>query len=57
LVKTGDTLAVDDQIAGWEFRQSLVRKQFFDELVDTYQSRAARGGAVAAATDTGAGAP
>ena len=57
LVKTGDTLAVDDQIAGWEFRQSLVRKQFFDELVDTYQSRAARGGAIAAATDTGAGVP
>jgi 2-methylisocitrate lyase-like PEP mutase family enzyme len=57
LVQAGDTLAVQDQIAGWDFRQSLVRKQFFDELVEKYESMAASGGAAPAETDTGAGVP
>lgn len=57
LVKEGDTIAVQERIAGWDFRQSLVRKQFFDELADRYESMAAPGGTASAETDAGAGVP
>jgi 2-methylisocitrate lyase-like PEP mutase family enzyme len=36
LLKEGDTAAVMDQILGWEERQALVRKPFYDELDAKY---------------------
>jgi 2-methylisocitrate lyase-like PEP mutase family enzyme len=57
LVKEGDTLAVQEQIVGWDFRQSLVRKQFVDEMVGRYESMSASGVAAPGETDTEAGAP
>jgi 2-methylisocitrate lyase-like PEP mutase family enzyme len=56
LLKEGDTIAIQEKIAGWDFRQSLVRKQFFDELVDRYESMAASGGAASTGAGAGAGA-
>jgi 2-methylisocitrate lyase-like PEP mutase family enzyme len=38
LLKEGDTLGVQDRIAGWDLRQSLVRKHFYDEMVDRYEA-------------------
>jgi 2-methylisocitrate lyase-like PEP mutase family enzyme len=38
LLKEGDTLGVEDRIASWDFRQALVRKHFYDEMVDRYDA-------------------
>jgi 2-methylisocitrate lyase-like PEP mutase family enzyme len=38
LLMTGDTLGIQDEIADWTFRQSLVRKHLFDDMVSRYEA-------------------
>jgi 2-methylisocitrate lyase-like PEP mutase family enzyme len=40
LLKAGDTLEINHQIADWQARQTLVRKPFFDEMSDRYAAMA-----------------